>query len=50
MNTQTAYFVKDKSTKQTLLSTLIKSRAILNCDTTVEYIEERVTTYTTIVY
>ena len=48
MNTQTAYFVKDKSTKEILLSTMIKSRAILNCDTRTEYIEERVTTYKTI--
>lgn len=48
MNIQTAYFVKDKSTKQTLLSTLILQRAMLNCDTKTEYIEERVTTYKTI--
>lgn len=48
MNIQTAYFVKNKSTKQTFLSTLILERAVSNCDTKTQYIEQRVTTYKTI--
>jgi hypothetical protein len=48
MTVETTYFVKNKSTNELLLSTGIKSRAILNCDTRTEYIEERVTTIKTI--